>query len=92
MEDKPIYVNLKITKEEHPELYEFMKDMPTKWAVETALYRFMNEAKGVLSREPIPGQQVQATTVAPAQPIQQQQPEQPARPKANPKKLFGFND
>lgn len=82
-EEKPVYINLKITKEEHPELYEFLKDMPTKWAVETALYRFMNEAKGVLSREPVRGGQVeQAATSAPAQP--QEQP----KPKADVKSLF----
>lgn len=81
-EDKPIYVNLKITKEEHPELYEFLRDMPTKWAVETALYRWMNEAKNVLSREPVPGQ---AVTIA-------MQPQEPPKPKADTKKLFKIND
>lgn len=84
MSDKPIiYVNLKITKEEHPELYEFLRDMPTKWAVETALYRWMNEAKNVLTREPVQGQ---AATPSPS-PDQTQPQEQK---KQIDKKIFKF--
>lgn len=55
VDDKPIHIKLEITMKDDPELYEFLKkhDIPLKWFAMTAMYRYKNESKYIMSRDTV---------------------------------------